>query len=98
MEPNTIVKNHGILITCTGHAVVVGDAQGEPGHMAAVILDKCVFEELQTMCRLAAHMVADMPGDRAYTVAVFIANTLGGYVREVTTRFGGFMPGETEAQ
>ena len=89
MESNVIVKNHGIIIKYMGHAIIVGDVQGEPDHMAAVILDKCIFEELQAMCRMAVHMVADMPGDRAYTIAVFIANTLGGYAREVTPLFGG---------
>lgn len=91
MEPNIIVKNHGILIKYMGHAIVIGDVQGEPDHMAAVILDKCVFEELQAMCRMAVHMVAGMSGDRAYTVAVFIANILGGYAREVRPLFGGYV-------
>lgn len=92
MEPNIIAKNHGILITGEGHSVVIRDAQGEPGHMATIIFDKVVFEELQAMCRMAVHMVAGMSGDRAYTVAVFLANLFGGDAREFT------LPFETETR
>lgn len=96
MEQNIIANAHGIHITCEGHSVVIRDAQGEPGHMATVILDKCIFEELQAMCRMAVHMVEVMPGDRAYTVAVFLSNLFGGYVRDITVQLGGYMPFETE--
>lgn len=98
MEPNIIIKNHGILISYGGHVIIVGDVQGEPDHMAAVTIDKVVFEELQAMCRMAIHMVAGMSGNRAYTVAVFLANLFGGYAREVTLQLGGRMPFETETR
>ena len=98
MEPNVITGNHGILITCEGHSAVIRDVQGEPGHMATIIFDKVVFEELQAMCRMAVHMVADMPGDRAYTVAVFLANLFGGEAREFTLPFDVPMPDTTETR
>ena len=98
MALNVITDNHGIVVTLKGRTLVVRDAQGDPGHMAAVTLDKCVFEELREMCRMATHMVAGMSGDRAYTVAVFLGNLLGGHVRNVTVQFGGFMPFETETR
>ena len=98
MEPNIIVKNHGILVTAEGHSLVIRDVQGEPNHMATVILDKCVFEELQAMCRMAVHTVADMQGDRAYTVAVFLSNLFGGDAREFTLPFDVPMPDETETR
>lgn len=98
MEPNIITKNHGILITCEGHSVVIRDVQGEPNHMATIVFDKVVFEELQAMARMAVHMVADMPGDRAYTVAVFLANLFGGDAREFTLPFDVPMPDETETR
>ena len=87
MALSVITKNHGIIITCKGRAIVIRDTQGEPNHMAAVIFDKCIFEELQAMCRMATHMVAGMSGDRAYTVAVFLANLFGGEARDFTVRF-----------
>ena len=98
MEPNIIVKHRGIIITCKGRTIVVSDMQGETDHMAAVIFDKVVFEELQAMARMAVHMVANMPGDRAYTVAVFLSNLFGGYVRDITVQLGGYAPGETETR
>lgn len=98
MEPDTIVKHCGIIITCKGRAIAVSDTQGESDHMAAVVFDKVVFEELQAMARMAVHMVANMPGDRAYTVAVFLGNLFGGYVRDITVQLGGHMPRETETR
>lgn len=98
MALSVITNNHGIVITLKGHTLVVRDAQSEPGHMAAVTLDKCVFEELREMCRMATHMVADMSGDRSYTVAVFLGNLFGGHVSEIRVELGGFMPFETEAR
>ena len=98
MEPNVIIRNHGILITCEGRSAVIRDAQGKSGHMATIIFDKVVFEELQAMCRMAFHMVADMPGDRAYTVAVFLANLFGGEAREFTLPFDVPMPDTAEAR
>lgn len=99
MEPNVITQNYGIRITCENHSVVIRDEQDETTlHMAVVTLDKAVFEELQAMCRMAVHMVADMRGDRAYTVAVFLANLFGGEAREFTVQLGGYMPGETETR
>ena len=98
MEPNIIVKNHGLLITCEEHSVVIRDAQGEPNHMATIIFDKVVFEELQAKCRMAVHTVADMRGDRAYTVAVFLANLFGGDAREFTLPFDVAMPDGTETR
>lgn len=98
MELNVIANNHGIAIACKGHTLVIRDTQGEPEHMAAVVFDKCIFEELQAMCHMATHMVAGMSGDRAYTVAVFLSNLFGGYVRETTVQFGGFMSFETETR
>lgn len=95
MEPNTIVKHCGIIITCEGRAVAIADTQGESGHMAVVVFDKVVFEELQAMCRMAVHMVANMPGDRAYPVAVFLSNLFGGYVRDINVHLGGCMETET---
>lgn len=98
MNPNTIVDNHGIIITCEGRSVLIRDAQGEPGHMGTIIFDKVVFEELQAMCRMAVHIVADMPGDRAYTVAVLLSNLFGGDAREFTLPFDVPMPNETETR
>ena len=98
MALNVITNNHGIVIALKGHVLVVRDSQSEPGHMAAVTLDKCVFEELREMCRMATHMVADMRGDRIYTVAVFLGNLFGGHVSEITLQLGGYMPGETETR
>ena len=97
MEPNIITTNNGILITCEGHSVVIRDVQGEPNHMATVIFDKIVFEELREMCRMAVHMVADMSGDRAYTVATFLANLFGGDARQFTLPFDVAMP-DTETR
>ena len=98
MEPNVITDNHGICITCKGHTLVVRDAQSKPEHMAAVTFDKCVFEELREMCRMATHMVADMRGDRSYAVAVFLANLFGGHVSWIRLQLGGYAPSETEAR
>ena len=98
MDSDTIVKQYGIIITCKGRTIAIADTQGESDHMAVVILDKCIFEELQAMCRMAVHMVANMPGDRAYTVAVLLSNLFGGYVRDITVQLGGDMPDETEAR
>ena len=98
MEPDTIVNNCGIIITCKGHVIAISDTQGNPGHIPAVVFDKCIFEELQAMCRMATHMVSDMPGDRAYTVAVLLSNLFGGYVRDITVQLGGYAPGETETR
>lgn len=98
MALNIIAYNHDIIIACKGHTLVVSDTQGEPGHMAAVTLDKCVFEELQAMCRMAPHMVADMRGDRAYTVAVFLGNLSGGHVSEIRVQTDGYAPRETETR
>ena len=80
MEPNVIAKDNGLTVICGGHAVIIHDAQGEPGHSVGVLLDKAVFEELQAMCRMAIHMVVDMGTDRAYIAAVFIARLFGGDV------------------
>lgn len=66
--------------------------------MAAVIFDKVVFEELQAMARMTVHMAANMPGDRAYTVAVFLSNLFGGYVRDITVQLGDSMSSETETR
>lgn len=98
MEPNIITQNNGIFIMCEGRSVVIRDAQGEPEHMATIIFDKVVFEELQAMCRMATHMVAGMTGDRAYTVAVFLANLFGGDARELTLPFDVPMPDTTETR
>lgn len=98
MEPNIIAQDNGILITCEGRSVVIRDVQGEPNHMATIIFDKVIFEELQAMCRMATHMVADMRGDRAYTVAVFLGNLFGGDVREFTLPFDVHMPNDTETR
>lgn len=98
MEPDTIVKHSGIIITCEGRTIAISDTQGEPDHMATVIFDKVVFEELQAMCRMVVHMVEDMPGDRAYTVAVFLGNLFGGHVSNITVQLGGYMPSETETR
>lgn len=98
MALNVITNNHGIVITLKGHTLVVRDTQSEPGYMAAVTLDKCVFEELREMCRMAVHMVADMRGDRAYTVAVFLGNLFGGHVSWVRVQLGGYAPRETETR
>lgn len=98
MALNVITNNHGICITCKGHTLVVRDTQSETVHMAAATLDKCIFEELQKMCCMATHMVADMSGDRAYTVAVFLANLFGGDAREFTLPFDVPMPNETETR
>lgn len=98
MEPNIIAQENGITIACEGRSVVIRDAQGEPNHMATVIFDKVVFEELQAMCRMATHMVADMQGDRAYTVAVFLSNLFGGDAREFTLPFDVPVPNETETR
>lgn len=84
-EQNIIAKENGITAICNGHALVIRDVQGEPNHMATVVFDKCVFEELQAMSHMAVHMVADMQGDRAYTVAVFLSNLLGGDVHTSST-------------
>lgn len=78
MEPNIIAKNNGLTVICGGHSIVIHDAQGEPGYSVGVLLDKAVFEELQAMCRMAIHSVADMGTDRAYIAAVFIARLFGG--------------------
>lgn len=80
MEPNIIAKHDGLMVICGGHAIVFHDAQGESGHSVGVMLDKAVFEELQAMCRMAIHSVADMGTDRAYIAAVFIARLFGGDV------------------
>lgn len=98
MEPDTIVRHCGIIITCKGHTIAIADTQGEHDHMAVVVFDKVVFEELQAMCRMAVHMVANMPGNRAYTVAVFLGNLFGGYVRDITVRLGGHASGEAETR
>lgn len=98
MKRNIIANAHGIYITCEGHSVAISDAQGEPGHMATVILDKCIFEELQAMCHMAVHMVAVVPGDRAYTVAVFLANLFGGEARESTLPFSVPMPDDMKTR
>lgn len=82
MEPNVIAKGNGMTIIVEGHAIVIHDALGEPGHYCDVFLDKAIFEELQAMCHMAVHMVADMSGDRTYTVAVFVARLFGGEVVE----------------
>lgn len=78
MEPNVIARYDGLTVICGGHSIVIHDAQGEPGYSVGVLLDKAVFEELQAMCRMAIHSVADMGGDRAYIAAVFIARLFGG--------------------
>lgn len=80
MEPNIIAKHDGLTVTCGGHNIVIHDTQGEQGHSVGVLLDKAVFEELQAMCRLAIHTVADMGSDRAYIAAMFIARLFGGDV------------------
>ena len=80
MEPNVIAKDNGLTVICGGHAVIIHDAQGESGRSVGVLLDKAIFEELQAMCRMAIHMVADMGADRAYIAAVFIARLFGGDV------------------
>lgn len=80
MEPNVIAEDNGLTVICDGHAIIIHDAQGESGHSVGVMLDKAVFEELQAMCRMAIHSVADMRGDRAYIAAVFIARLFGGDV------------------
>lgn len=80
MEPNIIAKDDGLTVICGGHNIVIHDKQGEPGHSVGVLLDKAVFEELQVMCRLAIHTVADMGSDRAYIAAVAIARLFGGDV------------------
>ena len=80
METNVIAKDNGLTVICEGHVIVIYDAQGEPGYSVGVILDKAIFEELQAMCRMAIHTVADMGTDRAYIAAVFIARLFGGDV------------------
>lgn len=80
MEPNVIAKGNGMTVVVEGHAIVIHDASGEPGYYCDVFLDKVIFEELQAMCHMAVHMAADMPGDRTYTVAVFVARLFGGEV------------------
>ena len=80
MEPNVIAKYDGLTIICGGHTIVIHDTQGEPGYSVGVMLDKAIFEELQAMCRMAIHTVADMGTDRAYIAAVFIARLFGGDV------------------
>lgn len=79
-EPDVIAKENGITAICNGHALVIHDAQGESGRSVGVMLDKAVFEEMQAMCRMAVHSVADMGGDRAYIAAVFISRLFGGDV------------------
>ena len=98
MDKYTVTDVHGIFITCEGHSAAIQDVQGEPGHMATIIFDEVVWEELQAMGRMAAHMVADMPGDRAYTVAVFLANLFGGEAREFTLPFDVSMPDTAETR
>lgn len=98
MEPNIIADNHGVRIICKGHTLVVCDMQRATLRMAAVTIDKCVFEELQAMCRMATHIVADMQGDRAYTVAVFLGNLFGGHVSDITVLLGEYAPDETETR
>jgi len=80
MEPHIITKENGLTAITNGHALVIHDAQGESGHSVGVMLDKAVFEELQAMCLMAIHSVADMGADRAYIAAVFIARLFGGDV------------------
>lgn len=80
MESNIIAKYDGLTVICGGHNIVIHDAQGESGHSVCVMLDKAIFEELQVMCRLAIHAVADMGSDRAYIAAVAIARLFGGDV------------------
>lgn len=80
MEPNVIAEGNGLTVICGGHNIVIHDAQGEPGASVGVMLDKAVFEELQAICRMAIHSVADMGTDRAYIAAVFIARLFGGDV------------------
>lgn len=80
MEPNIIAKYDGLTVICGGHGIVIHDAQGEQGHSVGVLFDKVVFEELQAMCRLSIHTVADMGVDRAYTAAVALARLFGGDV------------------
>lgn len=95
MEPDTIVNDCGIIITCKGHVIAISDTQGNPGHIPVVVFDKCVFVELHVMCRMVVHMVADMPGDRAYTIAVFLSNLFGGYVKDIHVQLSGYMETET---
>ena len=88
MEPDIIAKDNGLtVIHRGGRTIVIHDAQGEPGRSVGVLLDKAVFEELQAMCRMAIHSVADMGTDRAYIAAVFIARLFGGDVYTVYTSF-----------
>ena len=79
-EPNIIAKENGITAICNGHALVIHDAQGEPGYSVGVLFDKVAYDELRVMCRLAVHTVADMDTDRAYTVAVSMSRLFGGDV------------------
>lgn len=80
MEPDIIAQENGLTVICGGHTIVIHDTQGEPGHSVNVTLDKAIFEELQAMCRMAIHTVADMGTERAYIAATFIARLFGGEV------------------